>query len=494
MNTSFLNSNKFYYKIFELSPDALIVTKLEDSIILEVNNAFTQITGYERAEVLGISALEIGLWNTPKDREHLIDRIKTEKKIENLEFSFKSKKGELICTLYSGMIFEVDQNTCLLSIVQNNTEQKKTIENLKKSEDQLKTIVAGSHDGLWNWDLQTNYLYLSPKWKKMIGYEDHELPNELSTFINQLHPDEKESVWGHIKDYLSGKEANYNIEFRYKHKKGHWLSILSRGTAFHREDGTPYCMSGSHTDITEQKKIEAERQEMLKQMLLSSKLASIGRLAAGVGHEINNPLSIIQGAIEVLQRSGPKESSQSCLFEKITSSVDRIKKIVSGLKHQVHRDLETEEVINFHDLMSDCLELIMSIYQNDQVQFEFDWKAENSFVKGNIGEAQQIFFNIVSNAKDSFNGKAGQIKIHTHNQNQFFNVEFKDNGCGIAPEDLDKIYDAFYSTKDVGQGMGLGLNIVHALVSKMNGKISVESQLQKGTCFKLSFPLSTEPS
>jgi PAS domain S-box-containing protein len=150
------------------------------------------------------------------------------------------------------------------------TERKQVIEELEKSREQFMLAVNGSNDGIWDWDLRNNSLYLSAKWKRMIGYEDHELPNMFSTFEDRLHPDDITRVREYIHRYFTGEIPAYSIEFRFLHKNGSYLWILARGEALRNKDGIPYRMAGSHTDITEIKKTMEElhlREERLKSLV-----------------------------------------------------------------------------------------------------------------------------------------------------------------------------------------------------------------------------------
>ncbi|HNN12064.1 MAG TPA: PAS domain S-box protein [Anaerolineales bacterium] len=127
---------------------------------------------------------------------------------------------------------------------------------VQKSQEQYELAVEGSNDGLWDWNIDTNEIYFSPRWKAMIGYSEEELTHGFSDFESLLHPDDRTPVLGYINDYLSGHLEEYDIEFRFQHKNGSYRWIRARGKALRRENGSPYRMAGSHTDITESKMIE----------------------------------------------------------------------------------------------------------------------------------------------------------------------------------------------------------------------------------------------
>jgi len=136
-------------------------------------------------------------------------------------------------------------------------ERKEREQKLRSRKEQFELAVRGSNDGIWDWDLHTNTLYLSERWKGMLGYTDTELENSFDTFLTLLHKDDKERVLQYVDEYLKGKHEKYDAEFRLRHKDGSYRWIRARGEALFGSDGIPYRMAGSHSDITE--KIESER-------------------------------------------------------------------------------------------------------------------------------------------------------------------------------------------------------------------------------------------
>jgi len=127
---------------------------------------------------------------------------------------------------------------------------------VQKSHEQYELAVEGSNDGLWDWNIETNEIYFSPRWKSMVGYNEEELTHGFSDFEDLLHPDDRTSVLTYVNDYLDGRLEEYDIEFRFRHKNGSYRWIRARGKALRRENGSPYRMAGSHTDITESKMVE----------------------------------------------------------------------------------------------------------------------------------------------------------------------------------------------------------------------------------------------
>ncbi len=144
----------------------------------------------------------------------------------------------------------------------NDITERKNVENeLKKIKEQYHLAIDGSNDGIWDWNVKTNEIFLSAKWKEIIGYKDDELENDFANFENRIHPEDKERVFNEVEKYFSGKTDIYKVEFRFLHKNGIYIWILAKGKVLFDGNGIPYRMAGSHSDITERKKAE----EALKQ-------------------------------------------------------------------------------------------------------------------------------------------------------------------------------------------------------------------------------------
>lgn len=228
-----------------------------------------------------------------------------------------------------------------------------------------------------------------------------------------------------------------------------------------------------------------------KQVSHSIKLASIGQLASGVAHEINNPLLIIQGNTELLN---DMLSGDQLNYERIFSlnnstinSVNRISRIVESLQLYAKKDKNMISSIDLHSVITDAITLTASFIKRENIKLEYVPYSGKLKVKGEYGKLQQVFINLISNARDALENTSNPIILIScsENANRAI-VKISDNGIGIPRENLGKVFDSFFTTKEIGKGTGLGLSIAYSILNSFDATINVESEPAKGTCFTIS--------
>lgn len=193
-------------------------------------------------------------------KKKVFKTLKNKESMRGLENPIVAKNGKMAWVLSAGkpVLGEEGNLRGYIGSDTDITKLKNAEREIEEKNEQFKVAIKGANDGIWDWNLKTNELYISPKWKEQLGYKDKELKNEFKTFEKLLHPDDKERVLSFAKKYIKGKVKKYDVEFRMLHKKGGHRWILAKGAAMYDKDGNPYRMAGSHTDITKRKKAENE--------------------------------------------------------------------------------------------------------------------------------------------------------------------------------------------------------------------------------------------
>ncbi|RLI93411.1 MAG: hypothetical protein DRO92_04425 [Candidatus Altiarchaeales archaeon] len=244
----------------------------------------------------------------------------------------------------------------------------------------------------------------------------------------------------------------------------------------------------------DKKKIEEAYRELKKtqnQLIQSEKMATIGTLAGGIAHEINNPLGSILINTQMLLNDIKDEEKRESL-KLIEESARRCRDIVQNLLSYSRRhELEEFMPVNLNEVIDNSYNLIRHQLRMDNINVEIKY-GNISNVDGNANELQQVFTNLILNARDAIkkSGKSGTITIRTFREDKFIVSEVTDNGSGIPEEYIKRIFDPFFTTKDIGEGTGLGLSIVYKIIEKHNGKIYVSSKLGEGTTFTIKLPKS----
>ncbi|MDK2408614.1 PhnD/SsuA/transferrin family substrate-binding protein [Aphanizomenon sp. PH219] len=397
-----------------------------------------------------------------------------------------------------------------------------------KTTSSFELAVKGSNDGLWDWNLETNEVFFSTRWKEMLGYAEAEIPNLFQEWKQRLHPDDSDRVLTTFRQYFEGQLFTYEQEYRLQHRNGNYLWVLCRGILLRDVWNKPYRMAGSHTDITRRKQAEEELREselQLKtqtqnlrqalkelqqtqmQLIHSEKMSSLGQLVAGIAHEINNPANFIYGNLNYLEEYvqgllNIVQTFQQCypqplnavqiamekfelgfvsndlprLLNSMRVGSERIRDIVHSLRNFSRLDEAEIKAVNIHEGIENTLLILQHRLQRNSHKPTIILNKEYGnlpIVDCSPGQLNQVFMNILSNAIDALektithqpNNFIPTITIRTNViDNRWVLIYIADNGLGMGEETKLRVFDPFFTTKPVGQGTGLGLSISYQIV------------------------------
>ena len=384
-----------------------------------------------------------------------------------------------------------------LEEAEERVKRQQAEEALRKSEERFQFAARATNDVIWDWDLQTNNFWRNESFNKVFGYRAEEIEPGVESWISRLHPEDKDRVLSSL--HLLGENGGevWSDEYRFRRSDGTYAQILDRGYVIHDAAGKTVRMIGAMMDISEKKKLEA-------QFLRAQRMESIGALAGGVAHDLNNILAPILMVADLLQdESITRENRQ--MLEIVKSSAQRGSEMVKQILSFARGVSGEHAVLQIKYLTGDIAKLLRETFPRS-IQIKTEFAKDLRLTKGDATQLHQVLMNLCVNARDAMpNG--GSLLIEAANvtleekqtpmhqkllSGAYVLLTVTDTGEGIPPHLLDKIYEPFFTTKGVGKGTGLGLSTVLGIVKTHNGFVEVSSQVGQGTTFRVYLPATAE--
>jgi len=375
---------------------------------------------------------------------------------------------------------------------------------LRKSKEKYRDLVENIHEVIFTVDKSGLLTYVSPAIESILGYSPSEIIGKSIQEI--IYKEDLQFVMGRFQKALSG--IKIPTEYRVYKKSGKIRWVHSSSNPIFDKKGV--CgLQGLLTDIDNRKRAEEEKKSLEKKLARSQKMEALGLLAGGVAHDLNNVLSGIINYPELLLMSLPEESPMTKPLQTIMNSGLKAVAIVQDLLDLTRRGVIVNETLNLNDVISDHLrspEHKKTISYHPGVDIETNLEPDLLNIEGSPVHLKKAVMNLVSNAAEALSS-GGRIIVSTENryvdspikgydnidEGDFAVLRIEDNGIGIAVEDLENIFEPFYTKKELGRsGTGLGMTIVWNTVQDHQGYINLESAIGKGTAFELYFPVTRE--
>ncbi|MBF0232685.1 MAG: PAS domain S-box protein [Desulfamplus sp.] len=247
-------SEEKYRLLFNMCVDAIFLVDNQTTQIMECNKKASQLFGYSSQELLSMKMTDLS--TTPEET-----RSACCTKVLKQERLYQTKDGRLISVEVTSEHFYLANRSVHIAAIRDISDKKHAEKALKESEERFNLAMDASKDGIYEWDLETRKIYYSPGWKRMLGYEPDELPDDFSVWEKLTRPEDVERSWQIMSEVVEGNRDRFEVEFEMRHKDGHWVHILSRSNIYKNANGKPVRVVGTHVDITEWKKAEAEREK-----------------------------------------------------------------------------------------------------------------------------------------------------------------------------------------------------------------------------------------
>jgi PAS domain S-box-containing protein len=479
-------SEERFSKAFHSSPNAIIISRLSDGLIIEVNDGWTRIFGHEPSEVVGHTSLELGAFAHPGDRAKAIALLQEHGMLHDFELQIRTKSGAIRDASMSVERIEVNDMQCLLTVMQDITERKHAEDALRESEQRFHSLADSMPQLIWTALPDGTVDYYN---KRYLEYQDiKQVMKAVWEWAPVLHPDDADATvkaWQHS---VSTGEL-YQIEHRVRMAGGLYRWHLSRGVPTYDEQGRIVRWFGTATDIHEQKTAEEKLKIYTERLERSNR--ELEQFAFMASHDLQEPLRKIQAFGDLLMERAQTLNDQELEYVKrMRSAAGRMREMVNGLLHlsRVNTQGSPFTTVDLLDVtagaLSDQVELIEKT--NGVVEV-----APLPTVTGDALQLRQLMQNLIGNALKYHRPEMyPRVRIHAQESDSAVKLFVQDNGIGFDQENAERIFQPFQRLvgRSLYEGSGMGLAICRRIVERHAGEIRALSKPGEGTTIVVILP------
>lgn len=477
--------------------------------IMFANEHFLQLTGWEAHEVIGRNWFDLII---PEHiREELRGVFRTVMKERDIrEFStyeneIVTKSGELRSIAWSNVVNKDVQGDVIdiVCLGLDLTERKKADAAIRDREEKYRTILESMEDGYFEVDIAGNFTFFNEAMRKMLGYtEDALMGMNNREFMDKENAEKVYETFNHV--YRTG-ESYKAFDWELIRKDGAILNIDTSVSLIKDEKGRAVGFRGIARDFTEKKIAQEEKAQLEEQINQAQKLESVGRLAGGVAHDLNNLLSPILGYSEILLEGIGNSDWHRRELEEILKAGQRARDLVQQLLAFSRKQLLEFKNVDLNALLKNFYKLLRHTIR-ENIDINMQLAQSLPLVKSDPGQLEQVVMNLAVNAQDAM-PKGGKMIIETagveldesyaaeHTSvvpGSYVRLTVTDTGSGMDEETLEKIFEPFFTTKAFGKGTGLGLATVYGIVKQHGGNVWAYTEPGLGSTFKIYLPASTD--
>ena len=483
VETALRESQARWRSLVENVPDIIMTLDCE-GVILFINRL---LPGFSRQQIVGASAYNF----VPKDfraeaRRRIEHVFKTGETIEDQIEAMGANRTTAWYSCRVGPIRDGEQIVAATLIATDITVQKRVEESLRESEARFRQIAENIQEVFWVVDIfsKSRLVYVSPAYEKIWGHTCKSLYDDPSSLLKTIHPEDRGRVEAARSKQVKGE---YDEIYKIIRPDGEIRWIHDRSFPVLNESKQVYRIVGLAEDITERKQIEV-------QFFQSQKMEAFGRLAGGVAHDFNNLLTVIAGYNEiVLNAFNPNDPRRDCVVE-IGKAAERASALTGQLLAFSRQQVMQPKVINLNSVFKN-VEKMLSRLIGEDILLESQPAEELGCVKADPGQLENVLMNLAVNARDAM-PHGGTLTIKTENTTvyegnadvapgDYVMVSVTDTGGGMSEQVQSQIFEPFFTTKPAGHGTGLGLATCYGIVKQSDGYITVESEIHKGTTFRI---------
>jgi len=476
-----------FTELFESLQEGIYITT-PDGAIVDVNPALVRMLGYDsKEEVLKRRVPEILV--DREERKLTKEEIERQPMIQGREITLIRKDGTSIVCLNTAAAVRDNSGRVLRyhGALMDITERREMERRLHQQQEFARRLVDSFPDLILVLDAEAHYTFVSPRCKDVLGYEIEE--TQKMAFGGRTHPEDLPTANSLYQDIIAGKQSFASLEIRVRHKLGEWRRIRFNFSPLADEKGNIEGVVLSGRDVTDLKRLE-------EQLIQAEKLAAMGQMLAGVAHELNNPLTAILGVTELLRERQGADDSTKRQLELTHRQARRAARIVQNLLEFSRPASPQKKPVDLNNLLERTLQLHEHSLRRNNIEVDFHLQPDLPGVIGDANQLIQVFLNLITNAEQAIREvrDAGRIQIRAGRYGKQLTITVQDDGVGIRPEALPRIFDPFYTTKRPGGGTGLGLSICMSIIREHGGNIEAEILPAGGSAFTIYLPIASAES
>ncbi|PYM18365.1 MAG: hypothetical protein DMD81_06085 [Candidatus Rokuibacteriota bacterium] len=466
-----------------------IVITDRNGVITQVNPAFTKMTGWEAAEIIGRTpsflksgvhddAFYAALWDTI-----LAGRV---------------WQGQIVNRRKDGSLYTEEQTitpvfapdgrlTHFVASKHDVSDRERLTQQLHEREAHYRSLIESVLDVIIVIDTDGTIRYGSPSMQRVLGHAPNERTGRPA--LELVHPDDQSLVRMMCAACLDDPAFVGAATYRLQHRDGSWRVMEAVGKSFVYES-VVHGVVVTARDVTERRRAEETQARLREQLMQREKLAALGELLAGVAHELNNPLSVVLGHIDLLRATA--KGSIAVRAEKMSSAAERCTRIVRNFLTLARQHPQERARVAVGQVVEEALELVAYPLRVDGIRVTLDLPEDLPLVFADPHQLHQVFLNLVTNAHQALRSATGprQITVSSKAESDgMVCIEVSDTGPGIADDIASRIFEPFFTTKPLGQGTGLGLPICKGIVEAHGGTLTVEGRPGVGACFRVRLPI-----
>jgi PAS domain S-box-containing protein len=367
------------------------------------------------------------------------------------------------------------------------SQRKQMERQLKEAHDFLNKLIMSSPNAIMATDMKGNIIVWNKAAEEILGYAAEEVIEKMN--IRQIYP---EGVARQVMKMMrspeyggAGRLRSYPIV--HVRRDGEIVEGNLSAAIIYDAHGKEMASVGIFVDLKERLQMESKLRDTQEHLLQSEKLAAMGRLTSQIAHELNNPLYGIMNTLELLKTEVPPQSKRRKILEMALSETVRLTDLLKKMLSFSKPDEEAKQPVDINVILDEILLLVRKQLQENSIRISTSLEAGLEKVYASKNQLRQVFLNMISNARDGM-PEGGTLTIKTMSSRDNILIEIIDTGIGIREEHIDKIFDAFFTTKEATKGVGLGLSVCYGFVKEHGGDIKASSKKGEGTAFTIILP------